>query len=140
MAKAVNAFKTISEVADSLNLPAHVLRFWESKFKQIQPLKRGGGRRYYRPEDVALITRIQQLLHTQGYTIRGVQQLLAKEGRNKAGAQAPETNLETRLETTPAVILADQVADITAYSNARKTLFALRTELINLRALLQQAC
>lgn len=82
--KADSAFRTITEVADDLKLPAHVLRFWETKFKQIEPLKRGGGRRYYRPEDIALVTRIRDLLHEQGYTIKGVQQLLQKESKAAA--------------------------------------------------------
>lgn len=73
------AYRTISEVATDLNLPQHVLRFWESKFKQISPMKRGGGRRYYRPQDIDLIKRIHYLLYTQGYTIKGVQKLLAKD-------------------------------------------------------------
>jgi len=73
------AYRTISEVAIDLNLPQHVLRFWESKFKQISPLKRGGGRRYYRPQDIDLIKRIHYLLYTQGYTIKGVQKLLSKD-------------------------------------------------------------
>lgn len=74
--KAPTAFRTISEVADDLNIPQHVLRFWESKFPQLKPLKRGGGRRYYRPEDIALLKRVGDLLYTQGYTIKGVQRLL----------------------------------------------------------------
>lgn len=77
--KSDSAYRTISEVASELDLPQHVLRFWESKFKQISPLKRGGGRRYYRPQDVDLIKRIHYLLHTQGYTIKGVQKLLTKD-------------------------------------------------------------
>jgi DNA-binding transcriptional MerR regulator len=77
--KSDTAYRTISEVATDLNLPQHVLRFWESKFKQISPLKRGGGRRYYRPQDIELIRRIHYLLHIQGYTIKGVQKLLAKD-------------------------------------------------------------
>ncbi|MCM2344949.1 MAG: MerR family transcriptional regulator [Alphaproteobacteria bacterium] len=82
--KAPTAFRTISEVADELAVPQHVLRFWETKFSQIKPLKRGGGRRYYRPEDVALLKRIHSLLYTEGYTIKGVQKLL--KGQGKAGA------------------------------------------------------
>lgn len=77
--KTDSAYRTISEVATDLKLPQHVLRFWESKFKQISPLKRGGGRRYYRPQDIALIKRIHYLLYTQGYTIKGVQKLLTKD-------------------------------------------------------------
>ena len=75
-AKRAAAFRTIGEVAGDLDLPTHVLRFWESKFAQLKPLKRSGGRRYYRPEDVVLLRRIRQCLYQDGYTIRGVQQLL----------------------------------------------------------------
>lgn len=74
--KAPTAFRTISEVADELHIPQHVLRFWETKFPQLAPLKRGGGRRYYRPEDVELLRQISDLLYIQGYTIKGVQRLL----------------------------------------------------------------
>lgn len=74
--KGASAFRTIGEVADDLDLPAHVLRFWESKFAQLKPLKRRGGRRYYRPEDIVLLRRIRQCLYQDGYTIRGVQKLL----------------------------------------------------------------
>src|SRR5580658_1718605 len=79
--KSPAAFRTISEVASDLSVPQHVLRFWESKFQQINPLKRGGGRRYYRPEDVQLIGSIKDLLYNQGFTIRGVQKLLKENGR-----------------------------------------------------------
>ncbi len=78
--KSAAAFRTISEVADQLDVPPHVLRFWESKFAQVRPLKRGGGRRYYRPEDVELLRRIRELLYTEGYTIKGVQKLLREGG------------------------------------------------------------
>ncbi|PWC85887.1 MerR family transcriptional regulator [Azospirillum sp. TSH100] len=78
--KSATAYRTISEVSTDLNVPQHVLRFWETKFPQIRPLKRGGGRRYYRPEDVELLRRIQSLLYEDRYTIKGVQRLL-KEGR-----------------------------------------------------------
>ena len=79
-AKSAMAFRTISEVSTELDVPQHVLRFWETKFPQIRPLKRGGGRRYYRPEDVDLLRQIQSLLYSQGYKIAGVQRLL-KEGK-----------------------------------------------------------
>ncbi len=79
--KAPTAFRTISEVASNLDVPQHVLRFWESKFQQVRPLKRGGGRRYYRPEDVELLSNIKELLYNQGFTIRGVQKLLKETGR-----------------------------------------------------------
>lgn len=78
--KSPAAFRTISEVAGDLDVPPHVLRFWESRFNQIKPLKRGGGRRYYRPEDVELLRTIRELLYTEGYTIRGVQKLLRESG------------------------------------------------------------
>ena len=79
--KSPAAFRTISEVASELDVPQHVLRFWESKFAQVKPLKRGGGRRYYRPEDVDLLRRIRALLYDDGYTIKGVQKLLRENGR-----------------------------------------------------------
>ncbi len=80
MNKAPDAFRTISEVADDLDLPQHVLRFWESRFPQIKPMKRGGGRRYYRPEDIDLLRGIRHLLYGEGYTIRGVQRILKEQG------------------------------------------------------------
>jgi DNA-binding transcriptional MerR regulator len=78
--KAPDAFRTISEVADDLDVPQHVLRFWESRFPQIRPMKRGGGRRYYRPDDIGLLRGIRHLLYGQGYTIRGVQRILREQG------------------------------------------------------------
>lgn len=80
MDKAPDAFRTISEVADDLDVPQHVLRFWETRFAQIKPMKRSGGRRYYRPEDVNLLRGIRHLLYGQGYTIRGVQRILREQG------------------------------------------------------------
>lgn len=80
MAKAADAFRTISEVAEELEVPKHVLRFWENRFPQIRPMKRGGGRRYYRPEDVELLRGIKQLLHAKGFTIKGVQRIFREEG------------------------------------------------------------
>jgi len=80
MPKAAEAFRTISEVADELDVPKHVLRFWELRFPQIKPMKRGGGRRYYRPADVELLRGIRHLLHAQGYTIKGVQKILREQG------------------------------------------------------------
>jgi DNA-binding transcriptional MerR regulator len=78
--KAPDAFRTISEVADDLDVPQHVLRFWESRFRDIKPMKRGGGRRYYRPEDINLLRGIRHLLYGEGYTIRGVQRILREQG------------------------------------------------------------
>jgi DNA-binding transcriptional MerR regulator len=87
--KAAGAFRTISEVADELDVPQHVLRFWETRFAQIKPLKRAGGRRYYRPEDVNLLRRIRELLYQQGYTIKGVQKLLRDMPRDRRGPSQP---------------------------------------------------
>ena len=89
--KSAAAFRTISEVADDLGVQQHVLRFWETKFTQVKPLKRGGGRRYYRPEDVALLKTIYDLLYTQGYTIKGAQKLLKGQGKQQiiSGDLAP---------------------------------------------------
>lgn len=83
--KSADAFRTISEVADELEVPQHVLRFWETKFTQIRPMKRGGGRRYYRPEDVELLRSIRGLLYDQGYTIKGVQKLIREGGLRLSG-------------------------------------------------------
>jgi DNA-binding transcriptional MerR regulator len=95
--KSAGAFRTISEVADELGLPQHVLRFWETKFPQIKPMKRGGGRRYYRPEDIVLLDRIRRWLYEDGYTIKGVQKLLKDgvtdddgDGQDTPAAAAPE--------------------------------------------------
>jgi DNA-binding transcriptional MerR regulator len=103
--KAPNAFRTISEVADELHIPQHVLRFWETKFPQVKPLKRGGGRRYYRPDDIALLRRISDLLYIQGYTIKGVQRLL-REGGGRLSDDIPPPTPEERaaaeLEAAPA--------------------------------------
>ena len=93
--KAPNAFRTISEVADELHIPQHVLRFWETKFPQVKPLKRGGGRRYYRPDDIALLRRVSDLLYIQGYTIKGVQRLL-REGGGKLSEDIPPPSPEER--------------------------------------------
>jgi DNA-binding transcriptional MerR regulator len=80
MDKSQDAFRTISEAAEELDVPQHVLRFWETRFSQIRPMKRGGGRRYYRPEDMALLHAIRRLLYGEGYTIKGVQRILKEQG------------------------------------------------------------
>lgn len=100
MDKAPEAFRTISEVADEIDVPQHVLRFWESRFSQIRPMKRGGGRRFYRPEDVDLLRGVRHLLYGEGYTIRGVQRILREQGpafaQNvwRAGAEPPPPESE----------------------------------------------
>ncbi len=84
MQKAASAYKTISEVSEALDIPAHVLRFWESKFSQLKPMKRSGGRRYYRQEDIALLEMIKSLLYDEGYTIKGAQASLSKRRKSDA--------------------------------------------------------
>ena len=137
-AKSAAAFRTISEVATELEVPQHVLRFWESKFSQIRPLKRGGGRRYYRPEDVTLLRRIRQCLYEDGYTIKGVQRLL-REGQLKLPeppepllleeepAPAPEVST-----TLPLPLAANDRADM------KSVLREVRKELTELRELLRK--
>lgn len=113
MDKSPEAFRTISEVAEDMDLPQHVLRFWETRFPQIKPLKRGGGRRYYRPDDVEVLRAIKELLYGEGYTIKGVQKLLREQGvpglaRSAArGSPAPAIAIDAertapRTETTHA--------------------------------------
>jgi len=147
-AKGAAAFRTIGEVADDLDLPAHVLRFWESKFPQLKPLKRAGGRRYYRPEDILLLRRIRQCLYQDGYTIRGVQKLL--------GVGAGERGAATDRATAPSLFALDADAEPAAHPHrqrgpkkpARRTRAAdpatraaleeIRRELIELRGLLDE--
>jgi DNA-binding transcriptional MerR regulator len=135
-AKSADAFRTISEVAGDLEVPQHVLRFWESKFPQIKPLKRAGGRRYYRPDDVALLRRIRQCLYDQGYTIKGVQKLLREgalkaDGRGVASltAQAAAPSTRTIKPDAPRQTEADRQLLI----ELRRELVALREALVNKR-------
>ena len=121
MGKSADAFRTIGEVSDTLDTPAHVLRFWESKFTQIKPVKRGGGRRYYRPEDVRLLVAIRELLYTQGLTIRGVQKMLREQGVKTLTARfgdpdTPDTAGEDAdlWNDIPAEGLAEQEDEMTA--------------------------
>jgi DNA-binding transcriptional MerR regulator len=106
--KAPDAFRTISEAADDLDLPQHVLRFWETRFSQIKPLKRGGGRRYYRPDDIDFLRGLKHLLHAERYTIKGVQKIIKEQGIKtvqnawRVPDTAPVHAIETR-ETAPAV-------------------------------------
>lgn len=125
--KSSTAFRTISEVADDLAVAQHVLRFWESKFPQVRPLKRGGGRRYYRPEDVDLLRQIRSLLYEEGYTIKGAQKLLrARRGRG-TGAERVE-------QKAPARAKREGVAD----PAVREALSELRADLVDLRDLLER--
>lgn len=108
--KSKDAFRTISEVAKKLDVQQHVLRFWETKFSQVRPLKRGGGRRYYRPEDVALLQRIHHLLYTEGYTIKGVQKLLKEQGKAQMVA--------TQMEVSNGQAVVSQPSKATAQAQA----------------------
>jgi DNA-binding transcriptional MerR regulator len=151
--KAPNAFRTISEVADDLHIPQHVLRFWETKFTQVKPLKRGGGRRYYRPDDIGLLRRISDLLYIQGYTIKGVQRLLregggklsddipppAPEERAAGEAGDPELPLHSPRAATPRRAeehTATEAAALREAARLRALLVQTLTELEALRALL----
>lgn len=132
--KAAAAFRTISEVAADLDIPQHVLRFWETKFTAIKPMKRGGGRRYYRPEDVALIRRIRDLLYSDGYTIKGVQKLLREGGGKLAGVGAKtETPSQAEEKAAP----GPQAPDATAGDAAlRAELESVAAELEDIRSLI----
>ena len=99
--KSPDAFRTISEAAEELDLPQHVLRFWETRFSTIKPLKRGGGRRYYRPEDVLLLKGIRHLLYDQGFTIKGVQRILKDQGARNVIAIGDGRPMETPIEPSP---------------------------------------
>lgn len=127
--KSATAFRTISEVSQDLEVPQHVLRFWETKFPQVRPLKRGGGRRYYRPEDVDLLRRIRDLLYGEGYTIKGVQRLL----RDSGGKAAPGGDRET----ADAGALQPAAAAGPLSDEQRKALQQVLGELTELRDLLR---
>lgn len=122
MNKAADAFRTISEVADELDIPQHVLRFWESRFPQIKPMKRAGGRRYYRPDDVDLLRGIRHLLYGEGYTIRGVQGILRDKGP-KFVQTVWQTAAAQPLETRPEESEAEQEPGQLSPDEAARTLF-----------------
>jgi DNA-binding transcriptional MerR regulator len=148
--KSAAAFRTISEVADELEVAQHVLRFWESKFPQVRPLKRGGGRRYYRPEDVDLLRQIRSLLYEEGYTIRGAQKLLkgqrrpahesdnggaAHEGGRHAVVDEPSLAIGGRALQGPPELPLERL-DLAP--ELRERLHDLRTELAALRKVLRE--
>lgn len=148
--KSANAFRTISEVSDSLDVPQHVLRFWETKFSQIKPMKRGGGRRYYRPEDILLLRGVRDLLYIDGYTIKGVQKLLREGGvkilQERAGgvdepADAPVERPSAESTPASAPTAAAPVAETTKPDSAadpRQALADVLTELEQLKSLISQ--
>ncbi len=127
-AKSPNAFRTISEVADGIGIPQHVLRFWESKFSQIKPMKRGGGRRYYRPEDVEIIEAIRRLLHDDGYTIKGAQKLLREHGV-KAVVHQTYTNASAEDDNAAPDVIAVANSDDVSLTSIRDNLQVTRDSL-----------
>ncbi|MEL7230300.1 MAG: MerR family transcriptional regulator [Pseudomonadota bacterium] len=144
MSKSADAFRTISEVAEELDLPQHVLRFWETRFKQINPMKRGGGRRYYRPDDVELLKGIRHLLYAEGYTIKGVQRILKEQGNRHvmAAAGGVMPPLDEPQEQEKAAVPVAQMASLSPSSvssaNAKGDLQAVLTELLECKRLLDQ--
>ncbi|MHB8529700.1 MAG: MerR family transcriptional regulator [Caulobacteraceae bacterium] len=123
MAKSPEAFRTISEAAGELGVPQHVLRFWETRFSFVRPMKRAGGRRFYRPQDIAVLAAVRRLLHEQGYTIKGVQKLHREQGlrRLASGLENEETSApaggrasESPVQSTPAARLRAALGDLEA--------------------------
>ncbi len=160
MEKSPDAFRTISEAADELDLPQHVLRFWETRFSTIKPLKRGGGRRYYRPEDVLLLKGIRHLLYDQGFTIKGVQKILRDQGVRHVAAIGNGSVVETVAlppaappEPSPAADAAVSVPELAPQlaadmappsavaldGNARDRLNAVLRDLLECKRLLERA-
>ena len=134
MAKANDAFRNIREASEELDVPQHVLRFWETKFPEIQPLKRGGRRRYYRPEDLALLTTIRDLHYVQGYTIRGVQRLLREGGIEAPPAPSDDMSLPPEMEAEDALAAEEEAAEEEAAVAAGQ---ALSEEAVQTRELFQ---
>jgi DNA-binding transcriptional MerR regulator len=125
--KGPDAFRTISEVADDLDLPQHVLRFWETRFAQIKPMKRGGGRRYYRPDDVSLLRGIRHLLYGEGYTIRGVQRIIKEQGVKFVQAAGHPVARQKQPEPDELIEEVESPDSVSAASEAERSrgLFAL---------------
>ena len=134
-----NALKTIGEVSDLLDIPQHVLRFWEAKFKQIKPIKRRSGHRYYRPEDITIIGQVRHLLHEQGYTIKGAQKYF-KDAKKNPTLQTEQPDLFPHLKTAEETTLqTESAAKIEAPSGQNdEYLRSVLNTLIELRALLQR--
>ncbi len=157
MEKSPDAFRTISEAADELDLPQHVLRFWETRFSTIKPLKRGGGRRYYRPEDVLLLKGIRHLLYDQGFTIKGVQKILKDQGARHVAAigsggpiedlPPPSPEFAEEPADTPPLIEAPRARDenftppsgLAISGEARERLSAVLRDLLECKRLLERA-
>lgn len=152
MEKSPDAFRTISEAADELDLPQHVLRFWETRFSTIKPLKRGGGRRYYRPEDVQLLKGIRHLLYDQGFTIKGVQKILKDQGARAVAtigsggpvdALPPSPDAAEETPEGPAAPVPDEnmtpPSGIALTGEARERLNAVLRDLLECKRMLERA-
>jgi len=149
--KSPDAFRTISEAAQELDLPQHVLRFWETRFSTIKPLKRGGGRRYYRPEDVLLLKGIRHLLYDQGFTIKGVQKILKDQGARHvvaignggAVAELPSPDDEIEAGIEPVVEAVDEAPSpppkLSLSDTDRERLHAVLRDLLECKRLLERA-
>jgi len=137
--KSPEAFRTISEVSKDLSLPQHVLRFWETKFTQIKPIKRGGGRRYYRPEDIELLKGIKYLLYHDGYTIRGVQKVIKENGTRKILKKESNINSFTDTENDN-IDHDDQLGHVSRpiSETKRKKLMDVMNDLVSLKNKLNQ--
>jgi DNA-binding transcriptional MerR regulator len=132
--KAPEAFRTISEVSKDLSLPQHVLRFWETKFVQIKPIKRGGGRRYYRPEDVLLLKGIKSLLYNDGYTIRGVQKVIKENGtKNLLKLESENNSFTDSKKTNNDPLHQNTISSYSINDSKRKKLMDVLNDLIILR-------
>ncbi len=137
--KSPEAFRTISEVSKDLSLPQHVLRFWETKFIQIRPIKRGGGRRYYRPEDIKLLKGIKSLLYNDGYTIRGVQKVIKEVGAKKILKKEFENNFFTGNKNSNNQIQNNnEISQHHLGETKRKKLMSVLNDLVDLRKKIDQ--
>ena len=137
--KSPEAFRTISEVSKDLSLPQHVLRFWETKFVQIKPIKRGGGRRYYRPEDIKLLRGIKTLLYNDGYTIRGVQKVIKEVGTKKILQKEIENKVFTDSKNINKTVNGSNVSHHNLGESKRKKLMTVLNDLVDLRKKINQS-
>ena len=136
--KSPEAFRTISEVSKDLSLPQHVLRFWETKFIQIKPIKRGGGRRYYRPEDIKLLRGIKSLLYNDGYTIRGVQKVIKEVGTKKILQNKLENKVFTNQDNNNNQTDIKNISQHQLGETKRKKLMNVLNDLVDLRKKINQ--
>ena len=136
--KSPEAFRTISEVSKDLSLPQHVLRFWETKFVQIRPIKRGGGRRYYRPEDIKLLRGIKSLLYKDGYTIRGVQKVIKEVGTKNILLKEIENKGFTDTDNNNKQMQNNNISQLQLSEAKRKKLMKVLNDLVDLRKKINQ--